>query len=171
MKRNEFILYEVWMLSTFGAFQRANIYNKDVKEAERKEFKTKLKDYIINNLIEQYKNEVSEENHIQNILAVSNFTSTFHSILNEGKMNIGISQKLLNLYLKYLWCLGKISTPPHFPVDSIIQKDLDVSNPVRWTKMTTIDEYLRIINVAKELLHKYPYKSIAELELYLFERN
>jgi hypothetical protein len=34
IKRNEFILYEIWMLSTFGAFQRANIYKKEAAEAQ-----------------------------------------------------------------------------------------------------------------------------------------
>lgn len=171
MKRNEFILYEVWMLSTFGAFQRANIYKDGVTEMERKHFRAKLRVFIEDKLVEQYLNDVTEDNHILNIMLLSQYTIAFGSILKEGQMNIGISQKLLNLYLKYLWCLDKIKTPPHFPVDSIIQKELQVPNPTPWTKMTTIEEYLRIIQVAKDLLPSKPYISIAELELHLFKRN
>jgi hypothetical protein len=171
MKRNEFILYEVWMLSTFGAFQRANIYKKGVTEIERKEFRGKLRKFIEDKLIEQYLNDVTETNHVLNIIALSNYTNDFNSILKNGQINIGVCQKLLNLYLKYLWCLDKIKTPPHFPIDSIIQKELNVLNPTPWTKMTTIEEYLRVIQVAKDLLPNKPYSSIAELELHLFKRN
>jgi hypothetical protein len=49
IKRNEFIQYEVWMLSTFGAFQRANLYKDEVAEIERKQFRTKLREFIENN--------------------------------------------------------------------------------------------------------------------------
>lgn len=171
IKRNEFILYEVWMLSTFGAFQRANIYKDEATEVQRKEFRSNLRKFIEDNLIEKYLSDVSEENHILNIEALSQFTCDFNSILEKGQMNFGISQKLLNLYLKYLWCLDKIKTPPHFPVDSIIQKKLKVVNAIPWTKMTTKEEYLRVIQVAKDLLPSKPYSSIAELELHLFERN
>ncbi|KFF06317.1 hypothetical protein [Flavobacterium reichenbachii] len=171
IKRNEFIQHEIWMLSTFGAFQRANIYKDGVTETERKQFRTKLRGYIENSLITKYLDEVTEENHIQNIIALSEYTTEFSSILKQGRINIGISQKLLNLYLKYLWCLDKISAPPHFPVDSIIQKHLKIVNPTPWTKMTNVEEYLRVIQVAKDLLPSKPYSSIAELELYLFERN
>lgn len=171
IKRNEFILHEIWILSTFGAFQRANIYKDGITETERKQFRNNLRRYIEDSLIIQYVDDVTEENHIQNIMALSEYTSEFSSILKQGRMNIGISQKLLNLYLKYLWCLDKISTPPHFPVDSIIQKKLKVTNAIPWTKMTTKEEYLRVIQVAKDLLPSKPYSSLAELELHLFERN
>jgi hypothetical protein len=171
MKRKEFIQSEVWILSTFGAFQRANIYKDNIPEIEKKHFRFKLKEFIINVLVNDYRQDVNEETHIQNIARLSKFSKNFDSILQGGQLNFGVSQKLLNLYLKYLWCMDMVATPPHFPVDSIIQKKLRVSNPVPWTKMTTSDDYLRIIDVAKELLPNHPYKTIAELELHLFDRN
>jgi hypothetical protein len=109
-----------------------------------KKFRSNLRKFIEDKLIEQYLNDVTEDNHVLNIMLLSQYTITFSSILKEGQMNVGISQKLLNLYLKYLWCLDKIKIPPNFPVDSIIQKKLKVINAVPWTKMTTKEEYLRV---------------------------
>jgi hypothetical protein len=40
--------------------------------------------------------------------------------LGELGYKYGVAQKLLNLFLKYLWCLGTIAEPPHCPVDRII---------------------------------------------------
>jgi hypothetical protein len=171
MKRREFIQSEVWILSTFGAFQRANIYKNNISEIEKKHFRFQLKEFIINVLVDDYRQDVNEKTHVQNIEQLSDFSKNFDSILQGGKLNFGVSQKLLNLYLKYLWCMDMVATPPHFPVDSIIQKKLRVSSPVPWTKMTTSVDYLRIIDIAKELLPNHPYKTIAELELHLFDRN
>ena len=171
MKRKEFIQSEVWILSTLGAFQRANIYKEGITEIKKKHFRFKLKEYITNVLVDDYRHDVNEKKHIENIENLSKFSKKFNSILQGGQLNFGVSQKLLNLYLKYLWCMDMVATPPHFPVDSIIQKKLRVSNPVPWTRMTTSDDYLRIIDVAKELLPNHTYKTIAELELHLFDRN
>ena len=108
--------------------------------------------------------------HLKNIKAIISFTESTGSILTNGKLNFGVAQKLLNLYLKYHWCLNLIPQPPHFPVDSIIQKELGLM-VVPWTKMQNEIEYLRIINHAKVQLKKHNCKSIAELELLLFSRN
>jgi hypothetical protein len=56
----------------------------------------------------------------------------------KGKINFGIAQKMLNLYLKYMWSLGNIQEPPHFPVDRIIQIKL-----IR-TSQTTRDYPIKI---------------------------
>lgn len=171
MKRKEFILSEVWLLATLGAFQRANIYAADATEVNKKNFKFMLKGYIENVLLGQYQNSVSDETHIQNILDLSVYTENFESLLVGGKLNFGVSQKLLNLYLKYLWCIDTIPVPPHFPVDSIIQKRLKVPNPIAWTKMETPADYIRIVDHAKVLLPNNSCKNLAELELELFSRN
>ena len=82
-----------------------------------------------------------------------------------------VSQKVFNLYLKFLWCLGFIAEPPHFPVDRIIQQKLKIKLIKPWTKFTSVDEYMLVINHARELLGE-KYKSLPELELELFnDRN
>jgi hypothetical protein len=167
-----FIKDEIWMLTIGGAFQRANVYEALTSEDERNVFKNELKDFI-NILSEQYiSSSIDEKKHIENIHSIKIFTSKFRSLLNGGSLNFGISQKLLNLYLKYLWCLDILKVaPPHFPVDSIIQSKLKVKTPYPWTKMNDEIEYLKIIQKAKDELVNSEATNLAELELHLFNRR
>ncbi|WP_010520897.1 hypothetical protein [Aquimarina agarivorans] len=170
--KQKFINKEIWLLSTMGAFQRANIYRQQVSETVKSEFKANLHAFI-NQLIENvYKTNLSEEKHIKMIWSVSEYTkNNFTSVLNKGQLNFGVSQKLLNLYLKYLWCLECIPTPPHFPVDRIIQNKLKVPKLYAWTQIESEKPYLEIIQHAKQVLQNSTYSSLAELELHTFNRS
>jgi hypothetical protein len=168
--KNDFINNEVWVLSIMAAFGRASVYKTDIPEIEKKYFKRKLKGDVDNLISATYNKPVSHEDHVNNIFTVMDFSEHFKDILTNGKLNFGVAQKLLNLYLKYHWCLGIIPTPPHFPVDSIIQRKLNLK-VIPWTKMKNEKDYLNIIDQAKTILPDYSYKTIAELELMLFQRN
>ncbi len=169
--KKDFILNEIWMLTVNAAFQRANVYNENATETEKKSFKFMLKGYIDNCLVENNSMTIDDNEHIEKIKELSRYSANFSNILNGGKLNFGVSQKLLNLYLKYLWCLDLLKTPPpHFPVDRIIQRELELS-PVAWTQMKDEKEYLRIITIAKERLLSTEHNCIAELELALFRRS
>jgi hypothetical protein len=173
--KKEFIESEIWMLTVGASFQHANVYKPNVKldAIEKKYFKNMLHGFIKNLVESRYSKIVNDEDHIQNIRSVSEFSKNDATILTNGKLNFGVSQKMLNLYLKYHWCLGNIPTPPHFPVDRIIQQKLKL-NPIAWTQMDGekgIQDYRRIIAVAKEKLNQDECKNVAELELMLFERN
>lgn len=167
--KKEFMISECFMLSIMGAFQRASIYKESITEIEKADFKIMLKGYL-DNLIEEYKKHTSEEVHLFNIESLSTFTTNFSHILKNDKLNFGVSQKLLNLYLKYLWCLDISPAPPHFPVDSIIQKKMKL-RVIPWTKMIDQTEYMKVINHAKTQLEQYNCQSLPELELKLFKRK
>jgi len=164
--KKDFIETEIWLLTIGGGFQRANVYINDATGKERLEFRNKLHSEVIK-IAAEYKDTVSEARHIDNIIKISRLK---HSALNNGCMNFGVSQKILNLYLKYLWCLGEISTPPHFPVDRIIQQKLKITPVISWTQIDSPEKYMRIIEHAKKQAKKEN-TSIAELELALFKRN
>ena len=165
--KKEFLHNELFLLSMQGAFQRASVYKNKVSETDKKYFKRMIKEYL-NHLLESYKNTVSEEEHVQNIVSLSEHTKVY-GIFRNDKLNIGVSQKLLNLYLKYHWCLSTIEEPVHCPVDRIIQVRLNVKPLVAWTKIKTIEEYLLVINRLKSKLKEN--QTIAYLELENFERN
>lgn len=172
MTKKEFIQDEFWMLTINAAFQRANVYTNSPSEEVRNYFKSELREYISNSLIPFYENTiVSEDTHIENIQLLSRYTEKYRDILREGKLNFGVCQKLLNLYLKYLWCIDEVKIPPHFPVDRIIQNELGISNPISWTKNMGVDEYILIISFAKEMLSVHKKDNLAELELELFKRR
>jgi hypothetical protein len=162
---------EIWTLTFGAAFQRANVYEKSATDDSKKqEFKQNTRAFIENKLIPIYKKgKVDETTHVKCITQLNDFTKAYQNILNVGKLNIGVSQKLLNLYLKYLWCLGRIDTPPHFPVDRRIQEILGFADIISWTKVTKVEDYMKIIDQSKKHLGKH--KSLAELELNVYERR
>ena len=99
-------------------------------------------------------------------------SENFSEILNNGSFSFGVCQKILNLYLKFQWCLDLIkSTPPHFPVDRRIQSALKIPNIVSWTTDMGEKEYMDIIKIARDKLKQFNKENIADLELYLFERR
>lgn len=168
--KKKFIDEQIWLLVFGGAFQRAYIYKPNISEYEKKTFKTALIVFIENLSLDYKTGKIEDPIHLENITAISNFTIKFSDILSGDKLNIGVSQKVFNLYLKFLWCLGHIAEPPHFPVDRIIQQKLKC-NPIKpWTQFTSLHEYMFVINHARDLLGE-KYKSLPELELELFNNR
>ena len=178
--KEEFINKELWVLTIGAGFQRSNVYPKRFKESDKESFKSALHS-IITNITKEYKKmEVSDEEHIKNIHSI------LPSIPKEYKtnLNFGIAQKLLNLHLKYQWCLGNLhSDPPHFPVDRIIQIELNkLAKELKiktieikpWTKFTNEKRYLKVVRLAEQVRDasdEYKDKSLAEMELDLFNKK
>lgn len=179
-----FIQNEIWILTFGAAFQRSSIYIKTATDKQKAYFKRKTRDFINNVLLDNYKTKkVTDLQHIENINSICGYSANFSDIFSNGRINFGIAQKMLNLYLKYMWSLGHIQEPPHFPVDRIIQIKLighskEMGLPTigleAWTKFNDEKHYLKVINSARELICKnenYQYHSLAELELELFEKR
>ena len=167
----DFILSELWILSWSASVQRANLFNKEATEYQRRQFRNEIISFLNNDILPQYERDISEEQHVLNIQQLSDEgTIKGGDILGLEGYKIGVAQKLLNLQLKYLWCLGLISEPPHCPVDRIIINETDLKDPISWTKITDISEYLQVIFALKRIAG---YKSLAvwELEIYNRRRN
>jgi hypothetical protein len=144
-----------------------------VDESVRKEFRNYLKGFITEKILPRYSTPVEDSTHIQNIKLIIDTSKLFPNaslVLTGGQINFGVAQKILNLFLKYLWCLGEIDAPPHFPVDRLIQKELN-RKIVNWTTMKDETDYLRIIECARGLVIDSQYPSIAEWELDNFNRR
>jgi hypothetical protein len=169
--KTDFIKKEIWFLTVSSAFQRANIYKSEVNDDDKKKFKKDLFNFI-DKIAKGYLLGVDESNHLDNIKKISMAFVPHKQILQEGQLNFGVSQKLLNLYLKYLWCLEKIKLPPpHFPVDRKIQEKFRMNEVKSWTRMegeVGESDYLKIIQKAKDYMLECKFNSIAELELFLF---
>ena len=181
--KSEYIINELWVLSIAGAFQRSNIYQPNSLKASKTAFKKDIKLYLEHLIKDQYYNEVNELTHIANIQALSEYSKKFATLLNNGQLNFGVSQKIVNLFLKYIWCLKLIPIPPHFPVDRIIQLELNKKAKahkfkprpiVPWTQLNDKMSYVEIIKFAKKIKNadeKYANMSLAEMELALFNRR
>ncbi len=128
-------------------------------------------DEEIRKISKYYKKKVTEDDHCHNIVKLANtLTKKFGEcgVLNGNRFRIGIAQKVLNLYLKYLWCLGYIKIPPHCPLDRRIIDLLKI--PCNWTKLDDIKEYTELIECCQNLA-KDQKTSIAEWELEKWSQN
>lgn len=151
----KFLKNQFWILTISAAFSRNKIYNvENVKsigiEKEKNAFRSKLFDHI-ESLIKNYSKDGNNVDiHKRNIESIVEFSSDhFSGILQNSGLNIGTAQKILNLYLKYLWCSKLIDfEPPHFPIDRIIQKGTKIKGNkiVSWTKgIENYDTYLQLL--------------------------
>ena len=173
MDKKKFISNEIWMLTFSAAFQRAYIYSGGSEE-DKKQFRNHLRNFIDREIFPKYLNQVNDEEHLNSINEIVESSKSFERILNKGKINFGISQKILNLYLKYRWCIGAIQTPPpHFPVDRRIQEISKYhKNMFSWTQLTDSKKYMDFIEHVREIVrNSNEYQSIAEYELKNFERQ
>jgi hypothetical protein len=171
MNKQEFIENEILILTINGALARGkNVYNfyeanNIIANKQKNNFRNFVKDRL-KDFKYTYKNGgIEEEIHIKNLSDLKNkIDKNYSTILRNGEINFGRVQKLLNLYLKYLWALGNIAMPPHCPFDSTIISKLDNVNGIIWTDMD-LDNYKLLVSRAKE---KAGDKSLAEWELETF---
>lgn len=172
--KERFLLDQYQNMSIFAALSTRDkknpIYKKGLpqeKEIKLVGFKTYLKNKLAQ-YAQQYKEEISEKKHNENIEKLTQeITAEYQDILHEGNFRIGITQKLLNLYLKYLWASDKIPTPPHCPFDSIVISSLQLKN-IRWTALKSIGEYKFLVEEAKKLAKD---KNLSKWELELWNQK
>lgn len=181
--KKEFLNNEIWILTFGGAFQRANIYKENYSESIRTEFRKTLREEVERVVNNKYYKNVEEVEHIKFIKNLVLFSKNLEIDGNCIPINFGVAQKLINLYLKYLWCLGEIPTPPHFPVDRIIQEklikilkenELTILELLPWTQFEDDKHYKKVIKSAKLITNKvkeFKDLSLAELELNIFDRS
>lgn len=165
-RKQEFINNEIFAATLGATVQRSKTYSDNATYADRENFKKTLREQL-ENFTQSYKTEVSEEQHISNIMSLAAILTEQHSpMLYGGRFRIGSAQKALNLYLKYQWCLGNIECrPPHCPIDSIVLSKLPGCASIKWTKFNKIDEYRKIITEAKSIAGGTPL-AVWELEVW-----
>ena len=165
-KKQENFITRIVLSNTQGSsFQRACVYKKGVSKEEKQgfvdAFHGKLK--LLNKI---YNKKVSEEDHIKNIEEFKKeLSEDFPKVLTKKRMCFGTAQKAVNLYLKFLWCLGDIEEPPHCPIDGIVLTE--IGSNVKWTKLDNVEEYRKIIDSIRDKAKKQG-QSIAEWELNLW---
>jgi hypothetical protein len=162
--KKEFLKSQYWYLTIAASFSRANVYAPNTNDIQKVDFKKELFNFVDDLVSRNYSNtEVKEDNHIKFIEDIQTFSKKFN-ILNGGELKIGVCQKILNLYLKYLWCANYIiEKPPHFPLDRMIQEHALKKVLVNWTSLNDIDIYSEIINAI--------YKGLDKAEWELIEYN
>jgi hypothetical protein len=153
-QQRSFLKDEFFNCTIRGAFQRARVYTAEATDNGREGFREALRSSL-EQLEAHYREPVEDEDHIRNIEILSTRLSIDHAeVLVAGRFRIGVAQKTLNLYLKYLWCIGGVSTPPHCPFDAYIIGELGLSD--NWTTVDSLDRYREWVKAAKKKAKSTP---------------
>lgn len=168
MNRKIFLFDEFRILTMIAGLATRNkeypVYDRMVKD------RSPLKKYIhktileIAQKVEYQKGIMSSDKHAQFIEDTArDISEKFPNHLHNGRLRVGVTQKLINLYLKYLWCAGLVKQPPHCPIDGIIRDKAGLT--YNWTSSDCIDDYKKAI---EELQTKTNGKTLSEWELEIF---
>ena len=120
---------------------------------------------------QRYRFGVAEHEHLAGIEEITKKISQEHGkILRNNCLRIGTTQKALNLYLKFLWCLETDwVTPPHCPIDRIVLQKARIVG--KWTQLNSIDQYVCWISQLKDFAKGQEYTNLAEWELTLWNKQ
>ena len=164
LEKEKFLKWQFFLLTILASFRRNEVYVADANPKHREAFRETLfqalngigdSDYVFQ----------SPDSLISAIRTIQHQSKNFDHILKGGQLNFGTCQKMVNLYLKYLWCAGLLdNTPVHFPLDRIIQKGTDIES---WTKLGDEDE-LKYLDKINELC---PEDNKAEWELIEYNKQ
>ncbi len=169
----KFVENQLLMNSMQGALQRANVYSDPTADTDpnRRLLRDELAG-LLREMVRKYSKTVTSEFHEQNIQKIADsLTSKFAAsgILRNDRFRIGIAQKVLNLYLKYLWCLGKVETPPHCPFDYGVIAQLPLEQQererLRWTELDRMEDYRALVDAGRRMIATTGHSSLSEWEL------
>lgn len=125
---------------------------------------------LLRNIARQYNSPVDDGVHVQNIRNISDVLSNeFAPILQGRRLRIGTSQKSLNLYLKFLWCQGRLQVPPpHCPIDRIVLQKAKID--LAWTKLDSCEVYMQWVNTLRKTARGSNYETLQGWELTLWNQ-
>jgi ribosomal protein L31 len=167
VEKNElFIIHEFMSLSIMAGLATRNanspIYEKNTTGENRDEFKKAIRTY----LFELYKEVKGKQlNDIEKVYEYwSDFelvmTQNYSQYLHDKKFRIGISQKIISLFLKFLYCSGKIKSLCICPIDGIVKEEIlnEISKGKiekvelkNWTEITEIEDLQKYVMVLQSI--------------------
>jgi hypothetical protein len=169
-----FIRDEILALVISGSFSRNKVYKPKTTEAAKRKLAESIKELLCE-YAQKYKYPVSTEVYIKDVTSFADKISQQQGdYLIKKRLRIGTSQKLLGLYLKYLWALGWIQEPPACPFDrnTIHHFKVASNKKLNWTKLDDEDDYRRLITAAAKKAQEQGYgKNVAQWELDMFENR
>jgi len=148
----DFLEGEFLSSSISGALQHSSTYATE-KVKDREKVRREIRN-VLCELAERYSTKVTEVDHVKNIkeLACRVKKKQCGPFLKDGELRFPVAAKALNLYLKFLWCFGKITIPPpHCPFDRGEIQGLLGFKEDDWTKVVDVDVYRKWVRKAEEL--------------------
>ncbi|MCP1913387.1 hypothetical protein J2R96_005867 [Bradyrhizobium elkanii] len=162
-----FLVDEIWIMAWGASVQRAKLFAKEVEG--KADFRTRIIDYVSQELLRHYEQGCTEEQHYKNISDLVEFGAQgLPALLKDGVYKYGVAQKLLNLAMKYYWCLDLIPEPPHCPVDRIVIGKTHLRGKVNWTEIRDEGQYREVIEAIRNVAGR---ESLARWELINYRRR
>ena len=172
-ENDDFIAGELWTMAWAASVQHAKVYKPGMKSDSRevKAFRRDVATYVATRLLPMYRTRCEEEQHYKNIEdLITHASKVGGAVLPPHAYKFGVAQKLLNLCLKYHWCLNWIEEPPHCPVDRIVIDKTSFRGKLNWTDIRSREKYAAVIaEIAK--LARAENLSIAAWELRHYRRR
>lgn len=153
-----------------AALRRSGTYAANAVDRDAEKIRTRWAE-LLRAVSDQYGTQVSDDTHVRNISHVCDILSReFARILDRRRFRIGVSQKALNVYLKYLWCLGLLKVPPpHCPIDSTVLQTVGIGDA--WTQLDSAEKYMGWISTLREVTGRNEYGGLQEWELELWNEG
>jgi len=149
-----------------SSLQRAKIYVDGVTDSQKQPFKESFKTEL-GRIEPAYANTVDDETHVQNIQSfAASLSQQFQDMFRDQHVKIGVAQKGVNLFLKYMWSLDRIPEPPHCPIDAIVLRA--IGNDAKWTQLDSVEIYTKIIDECRQTAGT---QSLSQWELELWNRE
>jgi len=149
-----------------ASLQRAKVYAPHVTGDQRKQLRIELT-AALRDIGSRYSEPVLASQHERHIVELAQrISQRCAGAIANRRLRLGIAQKALNLYLKYLWCLGRIPTPPHCPFDRRVIVHAAPSTQVSWTQIDDLSAYRAIV---KSAVASAGGQSLAEWELRVYQ--
>lgn len=162
-ERKAFLDAQIFCMSLMATVQRNRyVYRRGASDWSKRMFRAELR-YELERIVKQYNESTTETQHMQNIVSLAErISASSRDALQKEGFRIGAAQKILNLYLKYMWCLGQLPlVPPHCPFDALVLKGIGCGNE-SWTEATQIEQYVEWVQKAEVKANGL---SLAEWEL------
>lgn len=166
LQRKKFIENELFAFCKIAAFGRVLHFNKEAVKDDPVEKEHFYRD--LRRVFDDFRDSPRLEDHFSAIAGLQKqFERAAEKYSHIFKTNdrpfitIGMTQKFLNLYLKYRWCLGD-PEPPHCPIDSQVLRYMkkDWRGQPYWSKFD-LSDYREAVQSLKDAIEKLEDNSMA----------
>lgn len=163
-EKTKFLYRELAKAAINAALQHNKFYpTQYINQNNIKEYWTDL----LFEMIEKYKSPQIPKVFVNDICDIK--TKLTNKYSDEITCRLSHTQKSLSVFLKYLWCMGKIEEPPVCPIDRKVLWEADLRDK-NWTELDDRKEYQdwlkKIEKAAKDKA-----KSIAQWELEIWNNQ
>jgi hypothetical protein len=155
LEKQRFLRYIFVIESISSAVKTRNkkfpVYKKGINDSRKRPFKQFLMDYLTNLWV-----DVDSLDKVQMMIEINALkvkcNSDFRALFHGSGFRLGVSQKMITLYAKYLWVSGQLKTRPSLiPYDGVVKRMLQDDSLVDWTELDDINEYVRITQAIEEV--------------------